>query len=393
MPRLLRVALLVESSRGYGRELLRGVAAYARTHGPWLFFHEERALDDPAPEDLKAWKPDGLIARISNSRLARQLRGIEAPLVELYREEPWKEQPRVVTDDDLVGKMAAEYLLGRGFKNFAFCGFSGVWFSDASRAHFVKHVNRLGHQVHDFEYPRLPHPAGLAAVESHARQHSGELAAWLQKLPKPIALMACNDMRGLQVLSACEEAGIRVPDEIAVLGVDNDDVQCELSNPPLSSIDLNAKKIGFESAALLHRLMESEKSPPPRTVCIPPLQVVTRRSTEVLAITNREIAEAVRYVRENAFREYKVADLATQINISRSTLERWFQMGLGRSPSEEITRVRLLKIEELLRTTNFTLEKIAELAGFSHLESMSRLFKKTNGLSPGQYRNQTQTVR
>jgi LacI family transcriptional regulator len=239
----------------------------------------------------------------------------------------------------------------------------------------------------------LPHAGGLAAVESHARQQAAELADWLRKLPKPIGLMACNDMRGRQVLSVCEEAGIVVPEEVAVIGVDNDEVQCELSNPPLSSINLNVKKIGYEAAALLHRLIDGKTKSPPTTMLVPPLGVVTRRSSEVLAIMDREIADAVRFVRENACTGIDVEHFALQFHVSRSTLERWFQKGLGRSPSEEITRVQLLRIEELLRTTNFTLEKITRMAGFSHVESMCRLFKKVKGQSPGQFRNHSQTVR
>jgi LacI family transcriptional regulator len=385
MSKHFRVALLIESSRAYGRQLLRGIASFAREHGNWTFFHEERSLGDQAPARLKQWRPDGIIARLAGAKLTGQLRHLKVPIVDLYHEDEVKGIPGVVVDQNALIETAIAHFLERGFRTFAYCGFASVLFSDLRESRFVSRLAGQGYQVHVFQYPPLANPEGLAAIEAHALQYSARLAQWLKELPKPVGLLACNDMRGQQILSTCGEAGIAVPDEVAVLGVDNDDVQCDLSSPPLSSIEPNALAIGYEAARLLQRLLDGR--PPPRSkTLIEPLRVVTRRSTDVLAIADRHVAEAVRFVREHACDGMSMETMVESLRISRSTLERWLQRVLGHSLAEEIVRVRVNRAAELLMTTHLTVERIARLTGFTHVESMSRIFKRLRGLAPGQYR-------
>ena len=236
-----------------------------------------------------------------------------------------------------------------------------------------------------FKYRRSPRGKSLADVERDAMRHAGELAAWLGRLPKPVGLMACNDMRALQVLSVCGEHKILVPDEVAVIGVDNDFVQCELCDPPLSSVDNNAYEVGYEAAALLHRMLERRGSVP-RMTMIRPTGVVARRSTDVLAIADPQLVEIVRYVREQACEGLTAEKLVRHAALSRSTLERWFTKQLGRSVNEEIHRVRLSHVKDLLVTTDLSLGEIAERCGFAYAETMQRLFKSVAGETPGQYR-------
>ena len=385
MPKHFRVALLIESSRAYGRQLLRGIASFCREHGNWTFYHEERSLGDQAPARLKQWQPDGIIARLESAKLISLIRRLKVPVVDLYHEDEIKGIPGVVVDQDVLIQKAIAHFRERGFRTFAYCGFARVLFSELRESRFVSQLAGEGHKVHVFQYPPLANPDGLAAIEAHALQYSNRLAQWLKELPKPVGLLACNDMRGRQILATCAEAGIAVPDEVAVLGVDNDDVPCELSNPPLSSINPNAQAIGYEAANLLQRLLD-DRSLPRSRIMIEPTRVVTRRSTDVLAIADRHVAEAVRFVREHACDGMSMETMVESLAVSRSTLERWFQRVLGRSLNDEIVRVRVDRAAELLLTTHLTVEKISHLTGFAHVESMGRIFKRRQGLSPGRYR-------
>jgi LacI family transcriptional regulator len=389
MPKRFRVALLIESSRTYGRQLLRGIASFAREHGDWAFFHEERSLGDDVPVRLKQWRPDGVIARLAGAKLINQIRRLRVPVVDLFHEEEIKGIPGVAVDQDALAEMAVAHFLERGFQTFAYCGFAGVLFSNLRESSFVRLLAGQGHSVHIFRYPLLPNPPGLAAVETHALQYSARLVRWLGELPKPVALLACNDTRGRQILASCDEAKIAVPDEVAVLGVDNDDVQCELSDPPLSSIDPNAFEMGCQSARLLQRLLEHRQVSNRRHLVFPS-RIAVRRSTDVLAIADRSVADAVSFVRLHACDGFDGDTMASRLGVSRSTLERWFRRVLDHSLTDEIVRVQVNRVAELLMTTSLTLEKIADRTGFNHVESMSRIFKKRQGLSPGHYRTKFQ---
>ncbi len=382
----LRVALLIESSRGYGRTLLQGIAAYGRTHGHWAFFHEERELDAPLPKNLKLWRPDGIIARLRNDRLLRQVREMRVPTVNLSSKHTTSGIPSLTPDNAALVGLAVDHFLERGFRHFAYCGLPGVPFSDLRAGQFQEALAAHGFRADRFRGRQLPRNAGLAKVEAYAMRHSGELAGWLRGLPKPLALLACNDMRGQQLVTVCEQAEIAVPDEVAVLGIDNDDVQCELCNPPLSSVDPNVEQISYEAASLLDRMMRGE--PPPQThILVPPRGVVTRRSTDVLAVPDRDVAAAIRFVREHACEPgIEIEDILGHLEVSRATLKRWFRKWLGRSPRAEINRVRLNRVQDLLAATALPLDEIALRCGFEHVESMCRMVKRSTGHTAGEYR-------
>jgi LacI family transcriptional regulator len=382
---MLRIALLIESSRNYGRELMRGIAAYAQQAGPWLFFHEERALADPLPPSLAHWAPDGILVRLVGDKLPRQIRALRLPTVDLYREDDTHDIPGVTVDQEALVRQAIAHFQERGFQNFAFCGFTKVLFSEIREASFRRQLKAKGIAPLIFRHPPLQSHSGLATVEAHAAKFNAELADWLRKLPKPVALMACNDMRAYQVLNVCNACGIAVPEEAAVLGVDNDPIVCEFSNPPLSSVDPNAMRTGYEAAALLHRIIEGHPKPA-RRILVEPQGVVSRRSTDVLAIGDPDVAAAVQYVRRHALDPLDFKKTVHNLLLSRSTLERWFQHSLGHSMHAEILSIRLKHIQELLRKTTHPLDTIARSCGFSHVETMARIFKRQVGLTPGEYR-------
>jgi LacI family transcriptional regulator len=389
MSKLLRVALLIESSRNYGRNLLAGIAAYARAFGPWIFYHEERNLRDGMPSALKDWHPDGIIVRMESDALTRRVARSRLPTVDVLHEEGVPGIPVVIPNQEAIARLSADHFLRRRLEHFAYCGLPGVVFSEQRCRHFVQCLAAYGHHVHVFAHRRPRRAKGLAEIEKEAMGHTEPLAAWLRNLPKPVGLMACNDMRAYHVLNICREQGILVPDEVAVIGVDNDVVQCELCDPPLSSVDNNAERAGYEAAALLHRMIQ-RRGPIPPLLFVDPIGVVTRRSTGTLAIADREVAEIARYVWDHACEGLSVARLAKRTAVSRSTLERWFADSLGRSVSNEICRVKLDRVKELLATSNLPLSEIARRSGFAHVETMQRVFKKVVGQTPGLYRKRRQ---
>jgi len=203
--------------------------------------------------------------------------------------------------------------------------------------------------------------------------------------------MACNDARALDLLNACHRTGVLVPEEVAVVGVDNEEIFCELCNPALSSVAPDAERIGYQAAGLLDQLM-SGQSPPSRRILIDPLGVITRRSSDTLAIKDRSVATALRFINEQALHGCTVTEVVNFAQVSRSYLERRFRQHLKRSPQAEIRRVQVSRIKQLLTETDFTLERISELSGFEHPEYMSVVFKRLIGQTPGQYRKQMQPV-
>jgi LacI family transcriptional regulator len=380
-----KVAVLVESSRGYGRGLLHGVATYVREHGPWTIHNHERRLYDVAPEWLRRWRGDGIIARVASRRLAGQIARLRVPTVDLLGLHHIKNVPVIITDHRAVARLAADHLLDRGLVHFAFCGFAGIHFSEKRAEYFGEYLAERGYSASVYADPAPPRQDDAASIESENLPRAADIAAWLKSLPKPVGLMAATDDRAHHVLNVCGEYGIAVPDEVAVIGVDNDEMLCDLCDPPLSSVALNPMKVGYEAAALLDRMMRG-KPPPKGRILIPPLGVVMRRSTDVLCIADPDLAAAVRFIREHACEGIAVDDVVRRIHLSRSTLKRRFAVILRRSPNEEIQRVQLDRVTQLLCTTRLPLTKIAASAGFRHVESLCKLFKRKIGMTPGHYR-------
>jgi LacI family transcriptional regulator len=388
------VALLIESSRAYGRGLLRGIARYVRGEPQWSVLQQERALGDAPPDWLTREGLDGILARVESPALAECVRTLGVPAVDLRGLRPLAGVPVITTDEAAVARLAAEHLIERGFRQFAFCGFGGADYSMARMRQFTGYVEAAGHPVATYESPLLGLGVDTSHIESGAVPRHRELAEWLRSLPKPIGIMACNDIRGRQVLDACREAGIDVPDEIAVIGVDNDDVLCDLSDPPMSSVIPDTGRIGFEAAALLDRMMGGQPAPA-QPILIDPVGVITRRSTDVLAVEDPQVAAALRFIREHACDGINVEavldHLARAVGtgggpVSRSTLDRRFHQTLGRSAKEEILRVRLARVRQLLRETDEPLSNIAAMVGIGHTEHLSVLFKRTTGETPGTFR-------
>ena len=384
--RLPRVALLVESSRNYGREILRGINRYTREHGAWAYYTMERELHSGVPDWLRHWQGDGIIARIENRAMARKLSQIGCPVVDVLGTGRFRGIPGFDTDAGQVARTAADFFLKAGFRHFAFCGFEGLPFSDRRGAAFVEHLQALNFTVHVIKSPTARYqPGHIQAVEQRGLSQETTVACWLKKLPRPLALFACNDICAQQVLNACREHKIKVPEEVSVIGVDNDDVICELSDPPLSSIEPNAKQIGYESAALLDRMMKG-RSVSFITKRLPPVRLVERASTDTVAVGDILTVSALRYIRDHFADGIAVKDVVAHLKCSRTNLERRFHQTLHCSIRDAILQRRTNYARGLLRESNLRLKDIAARAGYSTVAHFCRVFQKEFGESPSQYR-------
>ncbi len=380
-----RVALLVESSRAYGRGILLGVATFVRQHGPWSIFFQDLNMCDDTPEWLKHWQGEGVLSRLENGDVVDVIQRLKVPAVYLRHVNPRMKMPSILTDNAAVSRRCFDHLSERGFRHFAFCGFNGADYSDERRDAFAERVRQAGLICDIYTEHRQIVRTNTADYEGLGLNDGGKVADWIKRLPKPVGVMACNDMRGQHLLDACRAVGVASPEEVAVIGADNDDVICNLCDPPLSSVVPDTERIGYEAASMLARMMAGGQSPPARTF-VEPRGIVTRRSTEVLAIEDRQIAAAARFIREHACEGIDVSDVLAAVPMSRSTMDRRFLNILGRSPKDEILRVRLDRVRQLLAETDFPLKLIAEKVGLDHAEHLSRVFKSRIGTTPSEFR-------
>lgn len=387
-----QVAILIETSNAYARGLLQGVVHYIREHRPWSFHLMEQGRGDDPPPWLVGWEGDGIIARIETPRIARAVVRTGLPAVDLSAARLVPALPWVETNDEDIARLAAEHLIERGFKRFAFCGDARFNWSVWREKHFVARLKAAGHACEIYQQSggtgdtgRVGEVDGKPAGDVTAEAR--ELTRWLKELPKPVGVMACYDIRGQQVLAACRGAGLSVPDEVAVIGVDNDALLCELASPPLSSVIPNAHRAGYDAAALLDRLMAGKRVAATAHL-IAPLGVAERQSTDVLAVDDRDVARAVQFIREHACEGINVSDVLRAVPLSRRVLEQRFQRLLGCTPREEILHVRLARVKQLLGETDLPLYLVAERTGFEHVEYLSVVFKRETGRTPSAWRDE-----
>jgi LacI family transcriptional regulator, galactose operon repressor len=372
----------------YGRDILHGVSRYVRENGPWTVYLEQRSLQDDPPSWLSSWKGDGIIARVGRAA-TRALRRSGIPLVDLDDQRPAPNRPLVESGHEAIGAMAAHHLMERGFSRFAFFGYPGFAWSKRCRDGFAVAVKEAGYLCYEF---RQGQRVNWGHQQPNWEAEVDEVASWIGGLPKPLGLMASNDFRGLQAIDACRRAGVAVPEQVAVIGVDNEVVACELSYPPLSSVIPDCRRIGYEAARLLDQMMQGQPLPTSRII-VPPLGIATRRSTDIMAIADLSVADAIRFIREQASNGISVEDVLEHVLISRSALQRRFRVALGRTIHEVIVDVRIQRVKELLVETELSLPEIAVRSGFTHPEYLSTVFRRETGSTPRDYRrSHTQSV-
>ena len=378
------VALLIESSRAYGRGLLHGIAAYAQHNGDWSLRHQEMAINADPPPWLSNWRGDGVLVRAETPAMASAIRDLEIPAIDLRCWRSTGDIPGFDTDSASVVRLAVDHLRDRGFTRFGFCGFRGANYSEERLAKMRDYVGSLDHELVTYESPGPTHTTTFGAEQNGMLDQDG-LASWLSGLQMPIGILACNDIRAQQLINVCHDHQIQVPDEVAVVGVDNDDVICPLCLPPLTSVEPDTHRIGYEAAAMLDRMMSGEVLPAALHL-VPARGVAVRSSTDSVPVDDTDFVKAYRYIRENACRGVSVQEVADAVPMCRRALERRMRNYLQRSPSDVIAGIRLARIKEFLETTSHPHKQIARLTGFQHDEHMAKFFKKHTGLPPGQYR-------
>lgn len=384
-----KIALMIETSGSYGRGVLRGIARYSHLHGPWSFHVLTGHTSQNLP-DMASWKGNGIIGRMNSPELLRAVAatglpaiGLDIPFNQSSYIEGQNRISEVHPDPDAMADMAVNYLIKRGFRQFAFVGEGDRIWSTRRQDAVSRRVAEEGLPCHIYPCPETD--SGKPSWDTEA----AIMEQWVKELPKPIALIASNDERGREVLDAALEAGIAVPDDLAILGVDNDDILCDLCDPPLSSIEFNTMKVGFEVAKLMEELITGKRKKP-KNLLAEPLGVVTRRSTNVFAMEDRKVAQAIGFIRDHAADPIHVPDVLKAVPISRRALELRFKQVMKHSINEEILLAHLQRAKELLCSTNLPVEEIAYMSGFSSCSYMGDVFKKRLQTTPARYRRHVQ---
>jgi len=358
----------------YYPEVHRGVARFARDHG----WHVTADFDDPIPTH---WHGDGVIALLgARHNHWQQLRRLKVPVVDLAESRPNIKLPRVTMDNVAIGRMAAEHFLESGYRNFAVCHRWDLGVSRRRRDAFKAAVVAAGHACTVMSW----HRERGQQVDTRQQRHRW-LMRRMARLPKPIAVFAVRDVEAVEVIEACLATGIQVPDEVAVLGVDNNEMICDCLRVPLSSIDPDLEEVGYQGASLMSRLLSGE---PPRSspLYIPPIGIVRRRSSDGLAVDHPAVAKALRFIHAQAHEPIRMVDVTRHVDISRSGLEKAFREHFVRAPMEELRRVRLQRAKWMLLETDATVTEIARQTGFQNAHSLCRVFSQRFGTTPGTFR-------
>lgn len=375
-PQMKRVVLLIETSREFGRQLIFGIARYSRLHGPWSFYKDQMGLKSSIPH-LTNWHPDGIIMR--DSLIKNELINLKIPSILVQHDSAYsKDLPVIITDSQAIAKMASEHLISRGFKNFAFCGFDNYEWSNGRKHYFCHHNAEAGFETHVYCSPRKKKIIDWENEQQH-------VCNWIKTVPKPVGLFACNDDRGQHIIEVCKRLGFKIPEDVAVVGVDNDPMICDVGDPPMTSIALNVESAGYEAAKLLDHMIDHQKIEGEQ-IDVTPTHIVQRQSTDLLAIDDPEVSAAIRFIKENAKNKIFVNDVVKITRISRRSLEKRFRETVHRSIYDEIRQVRVELISKLLIETDFPISHISSLFNFTDVEHIARYFKKEKGIGLREFR-------
>ena len=364
----------------YEHGIARGVVRYAKRQTGWRLYGYGWMFKPL--EDLEYWDGDGIISRVESAADAVRLRSLGLPVVDVAGAYTWAGFHEVTNDDYETGRQAARYLLSCGFKRFGFCGVRNTGWSDLRRRGFIDAVEGKASYIESFE-ESLPWWERL--------ENSEHLGDWLTGLSYPIGIFTCNDTAGVKLTELCRKLGIPVPEEVAILGVDNEDILCELSLPSLSSIELDCDRIGLQAAAVLDSILAGDSEEKFAPLLIPPKEVIERESTKIFACDDPIAKQAIQYIRSHATEGINVADILNVVPASRRNLEIRFKSEIGRTLHDEITRVRIDHSKSLLRSTDMTVAYVAGESGFGTLQRFHAIFKTYTGMSPAVYRNAART--
>ncbi|MEN6495936.1 MAG: DNA-binding transcriptional regulator [Thermoguttaceae bacterium] len=382
-----RIALLLDRSLSFVRDVLRGIRAYgASRRPPWIIRDGPPRLN--VITRVQEWRPHGIIAGLVVPRVAHALMRTRKPLVDTAFALPNLDVPTVDVDHVAVGRMAAEYFLDRRFVHFGFFGSGSVCYAQVEERAFRDRLAEQGYTVSSCYSDFLPD----AKASVLWKKSTQKMVRWLRELPKPVAIFANEDTPARYLADLCGQIGLEIPDAVAILGVGNDELECRLNMPLLSSIAVPSQHIGYEAAALLDRLMAGQ-SAPAEPILLPPLRVVTRHSTDIMAVEDEIVQAAIQHIRRHASEPMPVVDVAGALAVGRRDLERRFRRLLDRSVLEEIHRVRIEQAAILLADTHLPVSTVARRAGFTSSRQLDGLFARLKGMTPTAFRRRAQAHR
>lgn len=369
-----RIAILISAVSSHSHRLLRGIATHVPERGRWEFLYNPwRQADDV--QDLD--RADGIIAYALTPAMAQTIQASGLPAVNVCGSLlPLPPLPSVLPDDQEIGRLAARSLLRKGFTHLAYFGRTDRRFSIERQAGFTAEARQQGVEVAAILSPPMEPQENVAFLVRH-----------MAELPRPAGAMACNDDMALRVLRVAPDAGIRIPDDLAVIGADNDDVLCELSHPRLSSIAPSSFEQGRAAGQLLERLLAGGRAPR-KPLRLPPLELIERASSDILAVSDQDLLAAIRFIREHAHEGITVRDVLRATPVSRRWLELLFQRHLQRSPADEIRRMRLNRARTLLVDRSLSMLQIALRCGFGSQAQFCASFRRDAGVTPSEFRRQ-----
>lgn len=378
-----RIILLTDFTEQYAISLMKGVVQYSKESEPWvlckmpLAYRDLNGVEGVLEWALK-WKADGIIAQFNDDddvAIFKQHRIVAMAQDFKHR---FTDIPNITGEHRLAGRMGAAYFLKRGFVNFAFYGYRGVVWSEERCEGFRQEIGSQGFGANFYEYQN-EESTELWFYET------APLVEWLKSLPKPVALMACDDNQGHHIIEVCGQCGIKVPEEVAVLGVDNDDIICTMSEPSLSSLQQDVEKGGYEAAKLMDALI---KNPGVKfkDIVVRPTNIITRQSTDIYATDDKYISRVLKHIHQHSEQRLAVADLVRLVPLSRRLLESRFREVTGSSIYAYMLNLRLEKFADKLIENDEPITEIAFKMGFTDYKNISRQFKNRMGCTPTEYR-------
>lgn len=376
-----RVAVLVDTSTTWGRQIHRGIHRFSLKNGPWHIFFEARGQEERIRVPT-GWKADGVIARVGRADMAQELKALKVPVVNVSGIQlPGVDFPRVTTDLEASARMAAQHFINRGFRHFAYFTLEGLAYVTTHHRVFADAVAAAGCDFASFK------TRPLTGAEPDWNLDLAQLGDWIRSLPKPVAILAWNPSSAREIIYACHLSGILVPEEVAIMSGAEDELLCDALFMPISAVKPAGEQLGHEAARLLEALMQG-RPVPEQPVMLEPLAVVARRSTDTLAIQDRALVRALSYIRENDSQRIGVKDVTRHSGVSRRALEQRFMQVLRRTPASEIRRVHLERAKRLLAETDLSIPDVAEASGYGSPEYMAGIFRSELQTTPLKYRKE-----
>lgn len=386
---MIRLILLTDFTESFSYNLLKGILAYSKSHGPWVICrmppsYKQTYGIEGVLQWAKTWEADAIIGRFNNDDKVELFRenGIIA-IAQDYKSR-FTSIPNITGNYYKTGKMAAEFFISKGFQHFAFYGYQDTVWSQERHDGFYQCIEKYGFGKSFYSYQKQ-------SLDDLWFYEAMPLLNWLKSLPRSTALMACDDNQGNRIIEICQVNHIRVPEDIAILGVDNDEVICNLSIPSLSSINLNIVRGGFEAAQLIDQLLNDEQSTY-RDVVIQPINIINRLSTDFYSTTDPHIHSALMYIHHNLANEITVSDIVKQVPLSRRLLEIRFKAVTQQSVYKYIFNLRMERFAQLLLVSDAPIADVAEQVGISDVKNLSRQFKALKHRSPTEYRKEYKII-